>query len=47
MGDPPYDIRRKAFIVKSYLNICTFENNHPAKKAIQDTAIFEFYSKNV
>ncbi|XP_063416806.1 uncharacterized protein LOC134699047 [Mytilus trossulus] len=47
MGDPPYEIRRKALITKSFLNISTFENNHPAKKSIQDTATFEFYSKTV
>jgi hypothetical protein len=47
MGDPPYEERRKGLIAKSFLNICSFDNNHPTKITLQDDVKFSFYSKNI
>ena len=47
MGDPPYEIRRKCLIAKSYLNLNSFDDFHPAKISSNDTFMFDFYQKNV
>ena len=47
MGDPPYEERRKSLIAKSFLNISSFDNNHPTKITLQDDVKFSFYNKNI
>ncbi|XP_071151697.1 uncharacterized protein [Mytilus edulis] len=47
MGDPPLEIRRQSLIAKAFLNMTSFDNSHPAKAAVNDTFIFDYYSKNV
>jgi len=47
MGDPPYEERRKSLIAKSFLNISSFDNNHPTKISLQDDVKFSFYNKNI
>ena len=44
---PPYEERRKGLIAKSFLNICSFDNNHPTKITLQDDVKFSFNSKNI
>jgi hypothetical protein len=46
MGDPPYEERRKSLIAKSFLNISSFDNNHPTKITLHDDVKFSFYNKN-
>ena len=46
-GRPPYQARRRSLILKSYLNLCSFDNTHPAKNAVKDTFIFDYYKKDV
>ena len=47
MGDPSYEERRKSLIAKSFLNICSSDNNRPTKITLQDDVKFSFYSKNI
>ena len=46
-GWPPYEERRKSLIAKFFLNISSFENNHPTKITLQDDVKFSFYNKNI
>jgi hypothetical protein len=47
MDNPPYEERRKSLIAKSFLNISSFDNNHPTKITFQDNVKFSFYNKNI
>jgi hypothetical protein len=49
MGDPspPYEERRKSLIAKSFLNISSFDNNHPTNITLQDDVKFSFFNKNI
>jgi len=47
MGDPPYEERRQCLITKSYLNIMSHNDTHPTKKSLNQTATYEYFSKNI
>jgi hypothetical protein len=47
MGDPSYEERRKSLIAKSFLNINSFDDNHPTTITLQDDIKFSFYIKNI
>ena len=44
---PPYEERRKSLLAKYFLNISSFDNNHPTKITLQDDIKFSFYNKNI
>ena len=47
MGDPPLEERRKCLITKSYLNILSHEDNHPAKKSLKNAATFLVHKSDI
>jgi hypothetical protein len=42
MGDPSYEERMKSLIAKSFLNINSFDANHPTTVTLQDDVKFSF-----
>ena len=47
MGDPPLEERRKSLITKSYLNILSHNDNHPAKQSLCIAATYLVYKNDI
>ena len=45
IGDPPYQLCRESLITKSFLNLQTFEDSHPAKLSVNDNFMCDYYKK--
>ncbi|XP_071123078.1 uncharacterized protein [Mytilus edulis] len=47
IGDPPYGLRRKSLITKSFLNIFSLNDTNPTIKSLQENAIYEFNKEKI
>ncbi|VDI67366.1 Hypothetical predicted protein [Mytilus galloprovincialis] len=47
IGDPPYELRRKSLITKSFLNIFSLNDTNPTKKSLQENAIYDFNKEKI